>query len=207
VKKDIDDGVNFSTIANNHFSSYIRYGRGFKEYKRLRQAPRSEKTIVCCIYGPSGVGKSRFATQFAKVLGPCYKVPQPKGSGLYWDDYDGQPVVFLDEMDGNFMTPTFFNTLCDRYECVVPVHGGAGHQMVARYIIICSNYHPRYWWRKRSASQLTQTLRRIEMLIPFIPSYWTRMALPEEERMREEVRLRAVREKWPLGFSHLLRLE
>jgi len=206
VKRALDDGSSFAAIASDHFSSFIRYGRAFKEYKRVRQAPRSTKTIVCCFYGPSGIGKSRFATAFAGYLGSVYKVPQPKGSGLYWDDYDGQSVVFIDEMDGNYMTPTFFNTLCDRYECVVPVHGGAGHQMLAKYIIICSNYHPRYWWKKRSAVQLTQTMRRMEICIPFVTSYWQRISLPPEERALVELRARATRENWPLGVSRLLNL-
>lgn len=172
----------------------------------MRKAPRNSKTVTICFYGPSGVGKSRFATEFARCLGPVYKVPQPKGSGLYWDDYDSQPVVFIDEMDGNYMTPTFFNTLCDRYECVVPVHGGAGHQMVASYIIICSNYHPKNWWKRRTPAQLQQTLRRIEVLVPFIVSFWQRMGMSEEERTILELRNRAIRENWPVGYSKLLNL-
>lgn len=132
-------------------------------------------------------------------------MPQPKGSGLYWDDYDSQTCVFIDEMDGNYMTPTFFNTLCDRYECVVPVHGGAGHQMVAKYIVICSNYHPKFWWKKRKPDQIFQTVRRVDVLIPFVPVYlerlWRLENIPGEAAVRD-----FVERSRPLGFSKLLNL-
>lgn len=149
-------------LQDEHFASFIRYGKAFKEYKRQITRPRTTKTTVILIIGPSGTGKSRFGHLLASYLGSVYKVPQPKGSGLYWDDYDGQDVTLIDEFDGSYMRPTFFNTLCDRYECVVPAHGGAGHQFVSKYLIIISNYHPRYWWKKRSLDQQIQTYRRIE---------------------------------------------
>jgi len=205
VKKAIDDGNSINFIAEHHFTSYIRYGKSFKEYKRIKTEARDWKSVCFCIIGPSGVGKSRFATALCGFLGPVYKVPQPKGSGLYWDDYDGQPVVFIDEMDGSYMRPTFFNTLVDRYACVVPVHGGAGHQLIAKYIVICSNYHPRFWWKGRKPDQVKQTMRRIEVLVPMIPDYihrvWRLENIPGERAVAE-----FVERSRPLGFSRLLNL-
>lgn len=169
MKEAIDKGTALKRLHDEYFGTMIRYGRALKEYKRTITEPRAFKSVVILLVGPSGVGKSRFATQLCAYLGSTYKVPRPKGSGLYWDDYDGQAVTFLDEFDGNYMRPTDFNDLCDRYEYVVPVHGGAGHQFVSRYIVIASNYLPKYWWKKRSAVQLVQTTRRIDVLIPLLP--------------------------------------
>jgi hypothetical protein len=177
VKEKIDSGVCLKVIADEHFTSYIRNFKAFREYKRIRTEPRSKKSIVVLIYGPSGVGKSRFATQLSRCLGSVYKVPFPKGSGLYWDDYGGEDVAFVDEMAGHFMSPTFFNTLCDWYECLVPAHGGAGHQFTSQYIVICSNYHPKYWWKNRKAHEVVQTTRRIDVMIPFIASFWERKSV------------------------------
>lgn len=168
LKDDLDKGVSLKRLHEEHFSVMLRYGKAVKEYRRATIPPRSTKTVVILLVGPSGVGKSRFATSLCSFLGPTYKLPQPKGSGTYWDDYDGQPVTFIDEFDGNFMRPTVFNDLCDRYEHVVPVHGSAGHQFVSRYLVICSNYLPKYWWKKRSPGQLRQTTRRIDVFIPLL---------------------------------------
>jgi len=172
IKGALDGGVSLKRLADEHFSSYIRYGRAFKEYKRQVTKPREVKSVTILLVGPSGIGKSRFATLLCQYLAgnssQVYKVPRPKGSGLYWDDYDGQRVAFMDEFDGNFMQPTAFNELADRYEYVVPVHGGAGHQFVSKYLVICSNYLPKYWWRKRNAEQLRQTTRRLDLVIPML---------------------------------------
>jgi len=170
IKEKINDMISLKRIHDENFSTFIRYGRALKEYKRQVTKPRDFLTTVILLVGPSGVGKSRFATALCKMLGydEPYKLPKPKGSGTYWDDYDGQTVTFIDEFDGNYMRPTDFNELADRYEYVVPVHGGAGHQFVSKYLVICSNYLPKYWWKKRSANQLFQTTRRIHVLIPLL---------------------------------------
>lgn len=166
IKEKIDLKRPLQEVCQDHFGTFARYSRFFKQYKREITIARSFKTFVVLFVGPSGTGKTRSATRLCHYLGSVYKLPQPKGSGTYWDDYDGHDCVFIDEMDGNYFTPTFFNTLCDRYECVVPVHGGAGHQFVSKYIIICSNYLPKFWWRKRNSNQRLQTLRRIDLTIP-----------------------------------------
>lgn len=173
VKRDIDRKRPISEIARDPelFESWTRYHRSFKEYQRIITPKRNFKTITILIVGPSGVGKSRFAHYLANVLSDSrgfYKVPKPKNSGCYWDDYAGEDVTFIDEFDGNYMTPTFFNELADRYEHVVPAHGSAGHQFVSKYLIVCSNYLPKFWWKKRNANQLKQTLRRIDATIPLM---------------------------------------
>lgn len=164
VKQKIDSLAPLRVIRDEHYSSWIRYGRAFREDKRQRTLPRDFKSIVFLFIGPAGKGKSTVMKIIARLLGSSYRVPQPKRSGLYYDDYDGQDVLIHDEFDGSTMSPTFFNTLCDEHECVLPIHGGAGHQMISKYIFIGSNYMPKQWWRKRNASQLLQTTRRIDVI-------------------------------------------
>lgn len=167
-KDRMDSGMSFKRLAEESFSNFIRYGRAYKEYKRVVTKPRDFKPLVILIVGPSGTGKSRFATLLAQYLGSCYKLPK-KASGPWFDDYDNQDVLLMDEFDGDVMRPTVFNEINDRYECVVPAHGSAGHQLVSRVHIIVSNYHPKYWWRKRSKDQVKQTVRRIDYVIKMIP--------------------------------------
>lgn len=171
IKRRIDRGEPIVSIVRDteSFHACSRHLRFFREYKRMCTEKRDFKTIVFLFLGPSGVGKSRLISTIIKMLGmSCYKVPFPKGSGLYWDDYDGQEITFIDEFDGNYMRPAFFNLLCDRYECVVPTHGAAGHQFVSKFLFIGTNYHPKFWWRKRNANQLEQTTRRIDCWVPIM---------------------------------------
>lgn len=201
IQRDLRSGVSNKRVADDHFPEWVRYGKAFKEYKRIITEPRDFKSVVILIVGPAGLGKSRFAKRlnaYLSIEGRCdeltfpelkyhpdfnpvirgieitkeatsvYKVPE-KHSGFWCDDYDSQKVFFIDEFGGHRMTPTFFNELCDRYECVVPAHGSAGHQMVSPYITICTNYAPKFWWKNRNANQLEQTMRRISIVIKLIP--------------------------------------
>lgn len=162
VKADVDAGKALKRITEDHFGTMMRLGKAIGNYKRQNTRPRDFKSIVVLFCGPAGTGKSTLAKLLATYLGSMYKAPQPKNSGAYYDDYDGETVMLLDEFDGHRMKPTDFNELCDRHEVVLPTHGGAGHQMVSKFIFICSNYAPRFWWKNRKPHQLAQTLRRID---------------------------------------------
>jgi len=164
IKRKIDDGVAINSLYDEHFGSMIRYKRQFIEYKRVTTSSRSLKTKTFLFVGPPGKGKSTLMKVLARYLGRVYVQPFKKGSGLYFDDYDGEDVMIIDEFDGDVMTPKMFNAIADEHPCVLPVHGGAGHQMVSRYLFLGSNYAPQSWWKKRNASQLRQTTRRIDVV-------------------------------------------
>jgi len=165
VKADLDAGKTHTQLWNDHFAVMRISHKAFREYKRVMTTPRNFKTIVILLVGPSGTGKSRTASTLCSMLGSYYKVPEKMGGNFWCDDYEGQDVFWIDEMDGSRMTPTKFNELADRYECVVPAHGGPGHQFISKYLVICSNYHPKFWWKKRNPDQVKQTMRRIDIII------------------------------------------
>lgn len=168
VKEKLDKKIPLRQVHEEHFGTMIRYGKALKEYKRTITKPRDFKSKVFLFVGPPGKGKSTLMKLIAKYVAGSndgvYKAPMPKGSGQYYDDYDGQDVLILDEFDGSRMRPTEFNDICDEHECVLTVHGGAGHQMVSKYIFIGTNYLPSKWWKNRNPSQVRQTMRRIDVI-------------------------------------------
>lgn len=149
IREAVDEGYSDALLWQNHFALMLRYHKSVKVYKSTRSARRKWVTNILLFVGPPGTGKSQLAHAMGNsgVFGDFYVVPGTKGSGLYMDGYDGQECVLIDEMDGNRMAPTSLNGLCDRYEHTVHVHGSADVQFLARTIIICSNYHPRQWWK------------------------------------------------------------
>nr|WAE42805.1 MAG: replication associated protein [Cressdnaviricota sp.] len=170
IQRELNKGVSLKRIALEFFPEWVRFGKAFKDYKRIIAEPRDFKPLVILVVGPSGKGKSRFAHRLAHYLSPpdedYYIVPE-KTTGTCWmDDYDQNRVFFMDEMDGSRMRPTFFNGLVDRYPFVVPAHGGAGSHMNARIMIFVSNYLPKFWWKNRSPDQIKQTMRRIDLVWP-----------------------------------------
>lgn len=173
LKRAVEDGASVQRLYDEHFGSMLRYGTSIINYKRRCTKPRDFKTIVFLFVGPSGTGKSRTMHTLAQYLAvlegspDVYNFPL-KHTGFWCDDYDGQKVCILDEMDGNRMVPTMFNLLCDRHPCVLPAHGSAGHQFVAKYLLIGSNYLPKHWWPKAKGHKIEQTLRRIDATIPML---------------------------------------
>lgn len=140
----LQDAVRLTTMEmySAHPREMVMYFRGIQRYRLAAQPPRSWAMEVTTVVGPSGVGKSRYALDREDV----YVVPEPKGSGLYWDGYDGQNTVVFDDMSGRFMTQGSLLRLLDRYPFQVGVHGGQLN-FVSRRIIFTSNKHPKEWYQ------------------------------------------------------------
>lgn len=164
IQKEIHKGVSLKRISEDHFPEHLRFGKAIKDYKRTHTLPRQFKTRVFLFCGPPGHGKSTVMKLVARYLGSCYKAPSKKGSGQYFDDYDGEDTMIIDEFDGSRMRPTEFNDIADEHECILTCHGGAGHQMISKYLFIGSNYPPHLWWKNRSPEEIRQTTRRIDVV-------------------------------------------
>ncbi len=162
VKRKIDEGATDLELWDHHFSTMVHNHRALKVYKRLVSKPRDFICNVILFVGPTNTHKSHVASLLMKSghFGSCYTAPGPKPSGFYFDGYDGQDCVLIDEMDGDRCKPTFLNGLCDRYSFSVPVHGSGNVNFRASTIILCSNYVPKDWWKVTNAAPF---MRRISL--------------------------------------------
>jgi len=163
VKRKIDEGITDVDLWDHHFSTMVHNHRALKVYKKLISKPRDFVTRVLVFVGPTDTHKSHMAhiLGLSGYFGSFFVVPSTKGSGLYFDGYDDQDCILIDEMDGNRCTPTFLNSLCDRYEFSVPVHGSGNVNFRASTIIICSNYVPKDWWK--TSHNIKPFMRRITL--------------------------------------------
>lgn len=130
----------------------------------FRKPDRDMMPSVFVFCGTPGTGKSRTAHQIANYLGSVFRVPTAKSSGLYWDGYEQQDVIILDDFNGNRCKPDFFKQLCDRYPFSVPVHQRGNVNFNSRYIFITSNYAPRFWWSKMTPADIGAMHRRFSCL-------------------------------------------
>lgn len=85
--------------------------------------------------GPTGTGKSRLAwDKFGKI---CYQ----KSLNKWWDGYDAQPVVIIEEWSPkNEVTASNLKIWADRYPFTAQVKGGTLQKIRPTKVIVISNY-------------------------------------------------------------------
>nr|QSX73338.1 replication-associated protein [Pigeon circovirus] len=131
-------GRAMTEVARDFSEIYVKYGRGLRDLKLLiGQHPRDFKTEVIVITGPPGCGKSRWAADY-----PGNKFYKMKGE--WWDGYDHQEVVIIDDFYG-WLPFCELLRVTDRYPHKVPVKG-AFVEFTSRVIIVTSNSPPDAWY-------------------------------------------------------------
>lgn len=147
-------GTSMKRCAEENPVVFVKYHRGLTSFKRLVTPPRNFKTEVLVIYGPTGIGKSHFAREHAP---DAYWLPQ----GKWFDDYDGQEYVIIDEFYG-WLPFSYLLRLLDEYPLLVETKGGHV-QFVSRKVIVTSNSPP-WEWYKSEKIDYSPLKRRIEMI-------------------------------------------
>jgi len=154
LQKDLDDGLSMKEVSSNHFHPYLKYSRSIQGYRRLHQNSRTQKTFVGCIYGETGVGKS-------KLMAEKFPDAYWKSCGnQWWDDYDFQEVVIIDEYYG-WLPYAYLLRLLDRYPMTVETKGGTVN-FNPKQIWICSNNNPLDWYKWNDKMKPEPLERRID---------------------------------------------
>lgn len=157
VQEMLKRGADDREIAERFFGSWVRYHGAFREYRDMAVPKRNWPMFVVCLCGPTGTGKSRAAFELA---GDAYV----QAGGEWFDGYDGQRVVILDEFCGN-LPWHFLLRLLDRNPMKVPVKGNF-REFVARTVIITSNRRPEEWYdREKFGDVFGALFRRISLFL------------------------------------------
>lgn len=164
VREAVDNGDSMLSVAENHFGTFVRYGRGIREYQLMRRAAnqafaeRTKKTVVV-YWGPTGSGKSRHIDE----LWPDAFRVQPGSYGNVWfTGYDGQPVTYFEDFY-SWVKLDFLLRLLDWYPVSVPSHGGM-LPFVSTTIVFSSNYDPKDWYPNVGRTVKEALLRRLEFV-------------------------------------------
>lgn len=109
-----DQSVHAVVLDQPHLLPSIRALERF--HTLSRQPPKDRDVQVIYIHGPSGCGKTR-------SIHELYPDAYWKPNGDWWDGYEGQPVVVLDDFYSDLPWAQLLRVL-DRYPLRVPVKGG-----------------------------------------------------------------------------------
>lgn len=114
---------------------------------------------VWWFHGKTGLGKSRAARLV------CPKPRYVKNeSSKWWQGYDGEENVILDDFDDTWMTYQEILSLLDRYERVVECKGGS-RQFLGRRVVLTSQHPPQVYYGAKG--DLDQLLRRVHTIVEF----------------------------------------
>lgn len=143
-KEMIDAGKTDAEIAQEHFGTWCRNYRAFERYRKLvKGKSRNWITFVTVLWGAPGVGKSRRARLESGE--DAYWLPKPEGNAVFWDGYDGQENVVIDEFYG-WIARTQLQRLCDSTPLLVNNKFGST-PFLAKKIWITSNEPPSQWYK------------------------------------------------------------
>ena len=162
LKIAIDEGSTDVDLFDNFFPTMLRYHKSVSHYRNLKQVKRSWKTLVTVCIGPTGTGKSSYAFN---NYPDAYYAPMDG----WFDSYQGQETVIVDEMYGSRYSWSFMLQLCDRWPLLAKSKGGFVN-FTARNIIFTSNVHPSQWYPKvvqHTGWEASPLARRIDLLLYF----------------------------------------
>lgn len=143
-----------SEVRREHPDVYVKFHRGLAALRQGMLECRHSKPWVAWLHGHAGCGKSRLAST---IPGSQYWA-QP--DGVWWDGYEQQDVVIVDDVCWSFKT-TLFKRLCDYYPLKVPVKGGF-EEFTSPAIVFTCVVEPQNRFECDNKEPVEQVLRRID---------------------------------------------
>ncbi len=177
----IENGAMLSELAEVFPREYMRNFRGIEALRGKLQKKRFYPMNIEVFWGSTGTGKSYTAW---KENPNAYEVTYPKGSSWFWQGYEGQETVILDEFASQIKLQDFLRLL-DRYPFSVDQkHGGT--QFTSKKIVICSNFDPEGWYEE-AAFEGREALKRRLVEYGTVFKFDTRVRNPEDDDIVKEL--------------------
>jgi len=145
-----------AAIAEAHPTEFIKYQRGIIALRNATVLkPRTGPATVVWLWGSTGVGKSRFAFDEHESV-------YIKDGTMWWDGYDQQEAIVVDDYDGKWPFRNFLQFL-DRYPFQGQVKGGYVH-INSPFIYVTCEFPPETLY---SGTELAQVRRRLSHVFHF----------------------------------------
>lgn len=175
IRELIDNGGDLLDVADQHFGDFVRYHRGISLYidlvrrRQQRDAERVAPEVIVYI-GAAGSGKSWHCANDEDYKDDGYQLLLQQNGKVYFDGYEKQKVIWMDEFTGSTLPFTTFCRIADKYGCRVETKGGSVEIIGLKKILISTIEPPKYWWAgsDRFNRDPKQLYRRISKLF-FIP--------------------------------------
>lgn len=150
----LKEGKSMVSLATDHTDTMLKYfSNAQKLHTLLNKKTRQWMTELYIYTGVAGSGKSHAAYEEAKQYLKdnnleeepyMLMIPSNPSAPLWWQDYDGQSVVIIDDFYGTIGL-NYFKQLVDKYPMKVNMKNGHA-EFLAKRIYVTSNQGWRTWW-------------------------------------------------------------
>lgn len=156
-------------IVDSNGEGFVKFYKGLAVVRSIFSEPRSFQTEVLWFFGSTGTGKSKLAYELSPN---AYWKP---GGANWWDGYDPieHDTVIIDDFRSNIATFSEILRWFDRYPMQVPFKGGYVN-FRPRRIYVTTSKHPDQTWVDRGEEALGQLLRRLKVIVEFLPGGFKR---------------------------------
>ena len=153
----LDEGMRVVTSLYN--CQQIRVAEKFLVYNDKKRDWHEGPCNVVVIWGESGTGKSQGVREYLEKRDIYYYVKNT--STKWWDGYDGEETVIIDEFRDTWWELDYFLGLVDKYEFRVEYKGGT-RQMRARNFYITTDLEPGSWFvGQRPGKQVVRRITKV----------------------------------------------
>lgn len=127
------NGDNLVSVAKDYPCTFVQYHNGLNRLSQIYSEPYEHDTVRgYWLWGVPGAGKTHYArTKFTDIY--------VKSQNKWFDGYNGQQSIILDDYDCGKFLGHYLKIWCDRWACSGEVKGGTVH-LRHHYFIITSNY-------------------------------------------------------------------
>ncbi len=156
----LKNGKDLKWLARNMPDVFTMHSDGLRKFISIISPPRNDKPTVLVFYGLPESNKSRRAQAIADELFPddICRYDALGGDGQeWWQTYQGEKCVIVDEFDGRKFKWDRFLQLTDRYPVTVPIKG-SHFPFLAELIIITSNLRPSMWYPQKPFGALRRRI-------------------------------------------------
>lgn len=159
IKKSVSESMKIKTMLEKDIIvnyQQLKYAEGLSKYY---EQTRNWKPTVKWFWGPTGSGKTKSAYEESCMEYDENEIYFAMDTAQWFDGYDAQKVVIIDDMRKDFIKFHLLLKLLDRYPYRVQTKGST-RQFLAKLIIITAPYPPQEMYDNREDIQ--QLLRRID---------------------------------------------
>lgn len=150
IAEKLKKGTTIEAVAFDHPVEYIKYHKGLKSLSSVVTKMRVDalRDITTTVYwGIGGSGKTYKAREdcLKLGLGEPYLMMNPNNNCIWFDNYNGEKGLIIDDFYG-WVKPHILFRYLDRYVLQLPIKGDTTYAQWS-HVWITSNKHPREWYK------------------------------------------------------------